>query len=68
MKAKKKKKQLYQCAVDVEQDQALNAERDAWNTTIGDGIDEEQEDLADLDLARNRVQDKEAVYLNSSLS
>ncbi len=33
--------QLYQCAVEVDKDQALNAERDVWTTTVGDGIDVE---------------------------
>jgi hypothetical protein len=32
---------LYQCAREVESDQALNAEMEEWNTTVGDGIDAE---------------------------
>ena len=28
---------LYQCARDVERDQALNNEMEEWNTTVGDG-------------------------------
>jgi hypothetical protein len=32
---------LYQLARDVENDKSLNAEMEAWNTTIGDGIDAE---------------------------
>ncbi len=32
---------LYQCAREVESDQALNEEMEEWNTTLGDGIDAE---------------------------
>lgn len=33
--------ELYQCALQVEQDKALNAEMSDWNTVIADGIDHE---------------------------
>lgn len=32
---------LYQCALKVEGDQALNKEMEDWDTTVGDGIDVE---------------------------
>jgi hypothetical protein len=32
---------LYQCALEVENDQAMNSELEEWNTTVGDGIDAE---------------------------
>ena len=38
---KRREKRLYQCALDVEKDEALNKEMDDWNTTTGDGIDAE---------------------------
>jgi hypothetical protein len=33
--------ELYQCALEVEKDEALNKEMEDWNTTVGDGIDAE---------------------------
>ena len=33
--------ELYQCALEVEKDQALNKEMEDWSTTVGDGIDAE---------------------------
>lgn len=33
-------KQLYECALAVEQDATLNEEISAWDTTLGDGLDE----------------------------
>ncbi|MGO9136155.1 MAG: hypothetical protein ACLP9S_17850 [Syntrophales bacterium] len=38
---KRRESELYQCALEVEGDQALSAEMEDWNTTIGDGIDAE---------------------------
>jgi len=38
---KRRESELYQCALKVEDDQALSAEMEDWNTTIGDGIDAE---------------------------
>lgn len=32
---------LYQCALAVEEDEALNKEMKDWNVTVGDGIDAE---------------------------
>ena len=38
---KRREKVLYQCALAVEKDEALNKEMEDWNTIIGDGIDAE---------------------------
>ncbi|HET6461965.1 MAG TPA: hypothetical protein VFG29_14385 [Syntrophales bacterium] len=38
---KRREFELYQCALEVEDDQALSADMEDWNTTIGDGIDAE---------------------------
>ena len=38
---KRRESELYQCALEVEDDQALSTEMEDWNTTIGDGIDAE---------------------------
>jgi len=37
----KREADLYQCALDVENDKVLNNEMKEWDTTIGDGIDDE---------------------------
>jgi len=37
----RREKALYQCACEVEEDDALNREMEDWNVTIGDGIDSE---------------------------
>ncbi len=38
---KRREKQLYEKALKVEQDEALNRETADWETTAGDGIDDE---------------------------
>ncbi|MGZ3580376.1 MAG: hypothetical protein ACXWMH_05410 [Syntrophales bacterium] len=38
---KRRESELYQCALEVESDQALSTEMEDWNTTTGDGIDAE---------------------------
>ena len=38
---KRREQGLYQCALAVEKDEALNKEMEDWNTTVGDGIDAE---------------------------
>jgi len=38
---KKHEEALYQCALKVEQDEALNAEMKEWEVTTGDGIENE---------------------------
>ena len=38
---KRREKGLYQCALAVENDEALNKEMEDWNTTVVDGIDAE---------------------------
>lgn len=38
---KRREKALYQCALEVEQDKALNKEMEEWNSTTGDGIESE---------------------------
>jgi hypothetical protein len=38
---KRREKSLYQCAREVEKDDALNREMEEWNVTVGDGIDDE---------------------------
>jgi len=38
---KRREAELHQCALEVENDQALNAEMKDWDITIGDGIDAE---------------------------
>lgn len=35
---KKREQALYQCALEVEADEALRAEMEDWETTAGDGI------------------------------
>ncbi len=35
---KRREKSLYQCACEVEKDDALNREMEDWNITVGDGI------------------------------
>jgi hypothetical protein len=35
-----REKQLYECALAIEQDAALNKEMSEWNTTLGDGLNE----------------------------
>lgn len=37
----RREKTLYQCACEVEKDDALNREMEDWDVTIGDGIDSE---------------------------
>lgn len=37
----KRERALYQCALDVEADAALREEMKDWETTSGDGIDDE---------------------------
>ena len=37
----KREQILYQCALKVEQDKALNQEMEDWNVTVSDGIDNE---------------------------
>ena len=36
---KKREQKLYQAALAVEQDEALNADMGDWDVTVGDGID-----------------------------
>lgn len=38
---KRREAELYQCARDVENDKGLTAEMKEWDSTIGDGIDDE---------------------------
>jgi hypothetical protein len=38
---KRREESLYQCALAVEKDEALNKDMEAWDTTVGDGIDAE---------------------------
>jgi hypothetical protein len=38
---KRREEELYQCALDVEKDQALGKEMKDWDVTAGDGIDDE---------------------------
>ncbi len=38
---KKQEELLYQCALKLEQDEALNAEMKEWEVTMGDGIENE---------------------------
>jgi len=38
---KRREAELYRCALEVEEDQALNAEMEDWNSTTGDGVDAE---------------------------
>jgi len=38
---KRRETELHQCALEVENDQTLNAEMKDWDITIGDGIDAE---------------------------
>ena len=38
---KRREKALYQCALEVEKDKALNKEMEEWNSTTGDGIESE---------------------------
>ena len=37
----KREQALFQCAMKVEQDEALNQEMQAWDITVSDGIDNE---------------------------
>ena len=37
----RRERELYECAVAVEADTALNKELEEWETTTGDGIDNE---------------------------
>ena len=36
----KKERSLYECALAVEQDRALNEEMEDWGVVVGDGIDD----------------------------
>ena len=36
---KRRERELYECARDVETDKALNTEMSEWDLTIGDGIE-----------------------------
>jgi len=38
---KRREEDLYQCALDVENDQALSEEMKDWDVTAGNGIDDE---------------------------
>jgi metal-responsive CopG/Arc/MetJ family transcriptional regulator len=38
---KKREEALYRCAVEVEKDEALNAEMKEWEVTVADGINHE---------------------------
>lgn len=38
---KRREKALYQCALEVEKDDALNKDMEEWNSTTGDGIESE---------------------------
>ena len=38
---KRREKELYECASEVEKDEALNKDMEDWNATVGDGIDAE---------------------------
>ena len=37
----RREKALFECALAVENDEALNKEMEAWNITVGDGIEPE---------------------------
>ncbi len=37
----RREEELYQCATEVEKDEALNKEMDEWEATVGDGIEPE---------------------------
>ena len=41
IEVKRREEDLYQCALDVENDQALSEEMKDWDVTAGDGIDDE---------------------------
>jgi len=36
---KRREQELYQAALDVEQDEELSAEMEEWDVTVGDGIE-----------------------------
>ena len=38
---KRREQALYQCALDVEADEALKKDMKDWEATVGDGIDDE---------------------------
>ncbi|MBW1701156.1 MAG: hypothetical protein JRJ11_06355 [Deltaproteobacteria bacterium] len=38
---KKREKNLYNCALEVEADESLNREMSDWDVTVGDGIEPE---------------------------
>jgi hypothetical protein len=38
---KRREKELYDCAKDIEADKALNTEMSEWDVTVGDGIEPE---------------------------
>ena len=38
---KRREQALYQCALEVEADEVLREEMKDWETTVGDGIDDE---------------------------
>lgn len=37
----RRERKLYECALAVEQDAALNREMQVWDATVGDGLDDE---------------------------
>jgi hypothetical protein len=41
---KRLERELYECALAVEQDEQLNAELAEWDVTVGDGLENDQPD------------------------